>query len=233
MAYERLDERTRDSWELVERALAIAGGAALLLYGLRRDSGAARLLGVIAAGAVLYEGLSGRRSLLRLMGGSPNAAEGRFDNNVLQVTKSFQIRRPAQELYEFWRHLENLPRFMRHLESVEQIDHRRSRWTAKGPLGTQVHWESEITRDVPGEEIAWQSLPGEGVENRGVVRFKPVPSGGTELQVAMQYRPPAGRLGSSLAKLFGEEPQIQVEDDLRRFKNLIESGEAGRSSHRT
>jgi len=151
---------------------------------------------------------------------------------VLQVTKSFQIRRPAQELYAFWRHLENLPRFMRHLESVEQIDDRRSRWTAKGPLGTQVHWESEITRDVPGEELAWRSLPGEGVENRGVVRFRPLTSGATELQIAMQYRPPAGRFGSTLAKLFGEEPQVQVEDDLRRFKHLVEAGEIGRSMHR-
>lgn len=144
----------------------------------------------------------------------------------ITVFHATTINKPAPELYRFWRDLANLPRFMRHLRSVERIDDRRSRWRAKGPAGTTVSWEAEITEDTPDERIAWRSRPGSTVPNHGSVTFLPAPGGhGTEVRVHLAYEPPAGRLGRMAAKLFGEDPDWQVQDDLRRFKQLMETGE--------
>jgi uncharacterized membrane protein len=142
------------------------------------------------------------------------------------VEKVVTVNRSAEECYTFWRNLENLPRFMRHLESVEAIDERRSHWVAKAPAGTTVEWDAEITEDRPNQMLAWRTLEGSDIPNSGTVRFEPAPPGrGTILRVSMQYDPPAGQLGAAVAKLFGEEPQQQVADDLRRFKQLLETGE--------
>ncbi|MEU5791388.1 SRPBCC family protein [Micromonospora purpureochromogenes] len=140
------------------------------------------------------------------------------------------VNRPASEAYRFWRDLENLPRFMAHLESVRVDDLRRSHWTARGPAGRLVGWDAEIVEDRPDEVIAWRSLPGAQVPNAGRVRFVPAPGGrGTEVRVELGYAPPAGRLGRAVAKLFGEEPEQQIRDDLRRFKQVLETGEVVRS----
>ncbi|MGK5440912.1 SRPBCC family protein [Micromonospora sp. URMC 105] len=140
------------------------------------------------------------------------------------------VNRPASEAYRFWRDLENLPRFMAHLESVRADDLRRSHWTARGPAGRLVGWDAEIVEDRPDELIAWRSLPGAQVPNAGRVRFLPAPGNrGTEVRVELGYAPPAGRLGRAVAKLFGEEPEQQIRDDLRRFKQVLETGEVVRS----
>ncbi|MGN9806102.1 SRPBCC family protein [Micromonospora sp. L32] len=140
------------------------------------------------------------------------------------------VNRPASEAYRFWRDLENLPRFMAHLESVRADDLRRSHWTARGPAGRLVGWDAEIVEDRPNELIAWRSLPGAQVPNAGRVRFVPAPGDrGTEVRVELGYAPPAGRLGRAVAKLFGEEPEQQIRDDLRRFKQVLETGEVVRS----
>lgn len=140
------------------------------------------------------------------------------------------VNRPASEAYRFWRDLENLPRFMAHLESVRADDLRRSHWTARGPAGRLVGWDAEIVEDRPDELIAWRSLPGAQVPNAGRVRFVPAPGNrGTEVRVELGYAPPAGRLGRAVAKLFGEEPEQQIRDDLRRFKQVLETGEVVRS----
>lgn len=136
------------------------------------------------------------------------------------------INRSPQECYAFWRNLDNLPRFMEHLQEVTVFDERRSHWIARAPAGTHVEWDAEITEDRPNQMLAWRSLEGSDVPNTGTVRFEPAPAGrGTILRVTMQYDPPAGRLGAAVAKLFGEEPRQQVAGDLRRFKQLLETGE--------
>jgi uncharacterized membrane protein len=143
-----------------------------------------------------------------------------------EVTKTMTIGLPVEEVYGFWRDFENLPRFMAHLESVVVQDDRRSRWTAKGPGGKTFSWDAEITEDRPNELIAWRSAPGAEVRNTGTVRFLPAPGGrGTEVRVDLTYAPPAGLLGASVAKLFGKEPGEQIEGDLRRFKQVMETGE--------
>jgi uncharacterized membrane protein len=136
------------------------------------------------------------------------------------------VNRPPDELYRFWRDFENLPRFMSHLESVRITGERRSHWVAKAPAGTTVEWDAEITKDVPDQLIAWRSVEGSDVENSGVVRFDRAPGGrGTEVRVELFYDPPAGLIGAGVAKLFGEEPGQQIKGDLRRFKQVMETGE--------
>ena len=139
---------------------------------------------------------------------------------------SVSINRSPDDCYRFWRDLARLPTFMQHLESVKVIDGRRSHWRARGPAGSRIAWDAEITDDRPGELLGWRSAPGADVDNAGAVRFIPANGGrATILQVQMRYQPPAGRAGAMVARLFGEEPAIQMRDDLRRFKQLIETGE--------
>jgi uncharacterized membrane protein len=141
-----------------------------------------------------------------------------------RIDKAFTIECPPNELYAYWRQLSNLPGIMSHLERVEVIDDRRSLWTAKGPAHLPVSWEAEIINDTPGERIAWRSVGG-AVPNAGSVSFTPAPGDrGTELHVEMEWSPPGGPLGKSFASLFGGDPGLIVETDLRRFKATMEAG---------
>jgi uncharacterized membrane protein len=144
----------------------------------------------------------------------------------IAVRRSITVARPQDEVYRFWRNLENLPRFMRHLESVEVRDDRRSHWCAKAPARTAVEWDAEIVEDEPGRRIAWRSLEGATVPNAGAVTFAAAPGDrGTEIHVELDYSPPGGAVGATIAKLFGEEPSQQIADDLRRLKQILEVGE--------
>jgi uncharacterized membrane protein len=144
----------------------------------------------------------------------------------VRVEQVVTINRSIDEVYRFWRDFENFPHFMRHVKSVEVLDDRRSRWTAKAPAGMSVHWDAEIVQDQESEWLAWRSLPGSQVEHSGSVRFAPAPGArGTEVRVQMEYMPPAGRFGRVIAMMFGEEPEQQIREDLRRFKQLMETGE--------
>lgn len=204
-----------------QRWLAVAGGIAALALGMRRSPGL-RLMLASTAGGLLYRGLTGRNPLRAL---TPLLRGGAGHATHLYAVGSVVIARPAQALYAFWRNFENLPTFMHHLESVQVLDPLHSHWRVTAPAGTSVEWDAEVTRDVPGQEIAWRSLPGSDVENWGSVRFRQIIDGrGTELQVRLNYRPPAGRMGAVVASLFGEEPQQQIEDDLARLKQLLEAG---------
>jgi uncharacterized membrane protein len=145
---------------------------------------------------------------------------------AFRVERAITINRSVHDVYEFWRRFENFPNFMRHLESVEVLGDRRSRWRAKAPAGMTVQWEAEMIEDREDEWIAWRSLPGSTIENSGSVRFSPAPGArGTELRVQLQYSPPAGSIGRGIAWMFGEEPDQQIHDDLRRVKQLLETGE--------
>ena len=149
-----------------------------------------------------------------------------MERGAIPVNKSIVVNAEAEELYQFWHDFENLPRFMRHLESVTVLDGRRSHWKATGPAGTTVEWDAEIIDDRPNELIAWRSVEGADVANAGTVRFRPAPGGrGTEVTVELEYDPPGGVVGKTIAKLFREEPGQQVHDDLRAFKQVMEVGE--------
>ena len=144
----------------------------------------------------------------------------------IQVKKSITINRSPEELYQFWHEFQNLPRFMNDLESVENIGEKRSHWVVKGPAGKRIHWDAEITEDRPNEIIAWRSLEGSHVQNSGSVRFEPAQGKpGTVVRVEIEYRPPAGLLGATVAKFLGAEPKQQLHENLHRFRQLMETGE--------
>lgn len=164
-----------------------------------------------------------------------SSAEG---SSAERVKRTTTIERSPEELYRAWRDFERLPRFMTHLESVRVIDDRRSHWIAKGPAGKTFEWDAEITDDVRHERIAWRSTGQADVPNRGSVRFTPATGGrGTVVTLDFSYHPPGGKIGAAVATLFGEEPGQQAQEDLRRFKQLMEAGELptiqGQSSGRT
>lgn len=150
--------------------------------------------------------------------------------SMVDLTAITTIARSRQEVYDQWRHLDRLPAFMTHVDSVSMTGQRTSHWRASAPFGRTVEWDAEITEDVPGERIAWRSVNGALVRNEGEVRFVPAPTEkDTEVHVRMRYSMPAGKVGESVARYFGEDPHQALGDDLRRFKQVAETGEVVRS----
>ena len=142
------------------------------------------------------------------------------------IGRTVTINAPRQALYAFWRDFRNLPLFMENIESVQVFDERRSHWMVKGPVDSTVEWDSVIVEDIPGEAIAWSTTDEAEVPNRGRIEFRDTTNGsGTQVTVNIVYDPPVGKLGKAVAKLFGREPNIQARQDLRRFKQLMETGE--------
>lgn len=152
--------------------------------------------------------------------------------------KTVTVGRPREQLFEEWRDFTRFPRFMENVESVEKVDDERSRWTIKAPGGTSVELVTKITDEKPNQSIAWESEPESEITTQGRVEFLDAgPGRGTMVRLVMRYDPPAGIVGKGFAKLFQREPHIQARRDLRRFKQLMETGEvatnaspSGRSS---
>jgi uncharacterized membrane protein len=148
----------------------------------------------------------------------------------LEVRGAITVRRDRDEVYSFGHDIERFPSFMAHLEEVRVTGEGRSHWTVRGPLGMNVSWDVEITEDVPGERISWRSVEGSKVDGSGTVKFIPAPADqGTEVHLELRYDVPGGGVAAMMAKLFGEHPAMQVKDDLRRFKQIMETGEVVRS----
>lgn len=135
------------------------------------------------------------------------------------------IARSADELYQFWRNPLNLARFMENVVEIVPLGTERSRWTVKAPGGKTVSWESVVTAEEPGRSFTWQSAEGAEVPNSGKIEFVPAGARGTVVRAIIAYDPPGGTVGQMVAKLFQREPRIQTRRDLRRFKQLMETGE--------
>ncbi|MGI8908454.1 MAG: SRPBCC family protein [Candidatus Sumerlaeaceae bacterium] len=213
----------------LERLASVAGGAIFAGMGLRQGGATGLALGALAV-SLMHRGATGHCELYHALGvnttdDAHTAGAALNGQKGIKVEKSVTIMRPAGELYTFWRNFSNLPRFMKHLESVT-VDNKRSHWVAKAPAGTTVEWDAEIINEREGALIAWRSLPGSEIHNAGSVRFDQAPGNrGTVVKVSLIYDPPAGKFGVMIAKLFGEEPAIQIHEDLRRFRQLMETGE--------
>lgn len=223
-------ERRRHNVGGTERWISVGAGGLLLAHGLQRLWGFGALLEAVAGAALLERGATGHCRVYDALGvdSSDTGPAARYPSGTTarHVERAVLIQKPAQELYDFWRDFTNLPRFMEHLESVKPLDGDRSRWKTKGPAGMDVEWEAEIIDDVPGERITWRSVEGSDVANDGTVRFTPQAGGdGTEVRVSMGWLPPGGKLGAAVARVWGENPDRQVQDDLRRFKQMMEAGE--------
>ena len=145
---------------------------------------------------------------------------------MIHLTKTVTVMKPRAEVYRFWRQLERLPSFMIHLASVTEVSAIRSHWIANAPGGTHVEWDAEIVDERENERIVWRSCEGSDIQNAGSVSFKDAPADrGTEVRVELSYDAPGSTAGAVIAKWFGEEPSQQLTDDLRRFKQVMETGE--------
>jgi uncharacterized membrane protein len=209
-----------------ERWFSLAGGVLLSAYGLRRSD----LLGfgcAVAGGGLILRGVTGHCSAYEALGVDTSEHHSPATSvpatRGIRVVEEIDIDRSPEEVYRIWHDFEELPRFMKHLKAVTVQDH-RSHWTAQAPAGASVAWDAEIINDEPYRLIAWRSLPGSQVATAGSVHFTRSPSGGTRVRVELKYDPPAGKAGSWLAWLFGEEPSVQIRNDLQRFKQLMEVG---------
>lgn len=205
-----------------ERIVSAVAGGGLIAYGLKH--GGASGFGLAAVGTLLgLRGATGHCQVYDAAGFS-TADEAQPKPTKIHVQKSLTINKSQAELYGFWRNFENLPLFMNHLESVKTKGEKTSHWKVKAPLGYSVEWDAELTSDVENEKIGWKSAEIAEIKNSGTVEFLPTTNRGTEVRVTLTYEPPAGKIGSLIAKLFGEEPSQQVAEDLRRFKSLMETG---------
>ena len=186
----------------------------------RSSSGTNRL----AAGLGLFGVGLGLAVCARQLGRVSGAADGRRAARV-RVIETITVNQPIDIVYGFWRRFENFPRFMRYVESIE-CSGSKSHWRVRGPAGVRVEWDAELVEDRPNERLSWRTTAEADVDHQGVVRFAHAPgSRGTEVSVDLSYRPPAGRVGRSVAWLFGSDPEAQVREDLRRFKQIVEAGE--------
>ena len=230
--------RNVNDWE---RVASVAAGAVLLYLGSRQPR--MRSLAATTGTGLIARGVTGYCPVSAAFGREPDRSNTKValgGSRGIHVYETITIARPPSDLFRFWRDFSNLPRFMEHLEEVQILDAFRSRWTAKAPAGMRVRWEAEVINEIEGELIGWQSTDNADVASAGSVRFNPAPHGGTEIIVHLQYEPPAGRLGGWVAWMFGEEPSLQIREDLRRLKALLETGEtpqvtgqpAGRSVRR-
>jgi uncharacterized membrane protein len=212
-----------------ERWISAVAAAAVTAYALRHRRGRATILPL--AGVLLSRAVSGRCPVNQVIGRNSalDQPASRFTSvrrgEGVRVDERIVLNRARGEVYRFWRNLENLPRFMDHLESVTVLDEERSHWVAKGPAGSRVEWDAVIHHEIPNQLISWRSLEGSEVDNAGSVHFSPTENGDTEVRVVLRYDPPAGKAGAAVAWLFGEEPSLQVAEDLRRLKQVVEATE--------
>ena len=217
----------------VERWASAIGGAALAAFGLKqlKDRSPAGAALAAAGGALIVRGATGHCRVYAAAG--INTAHDRDDTRAVlggaqgvNVEEVATINANPDALYAFWRRFTLLPRFMANVVSVAEIDDRRSRWIVKAPAGRTVQWDAEIINEIPGELIAWRTLAGADVVSAGSVRFIPLGAGrGTEVHVRLQYDPPAGKVGATVAWLLGHDPASAIREDLRRFKQIMETGE--------
>lgn len=214
-----------------ERWISLAAGGLLAVFAARKRGA----LGLAAAGLsaeLLYRGATGFCPIYGALGidtAPPREDQCNADAAVpyghgVRVDESILVACPPESLYAFWHKLETLPQFMQHVEEVTVLTPARSRWRVRAPVGSRITWEAELVNDVPGELIAWRSLPGAAVHHAGSVHFEPRGTG-TEVRVVLEYAPPARYLGASIARVLGEEPSKQIAEDLRRFKAIAERGE--------
>ena len=209
-----------------ERAASLLGGGWLAWKGLRRG-GLTGVVAAIAGVALARRGATGHCALKEKlgMGRGRDAQPSDYFNHGVHVEESVTIQAPVSQVFAFWRNFQNLARFMKNVKSVEVIDQLKSHWVVEGPAGT-VEWDAEIINEEPDRLISWRSLPGAEVNNTGTVQFREAPGArGTEVRVILEYLPPAGKVGLALAKVLGKTPGSEVREDLRRLRQILETGE--------
>lgn len=219
-----------------ERVISAIAGTALAMRGLAVGRAGGLLLGGIGA-ALIYRGLTGNCQLYQMLGlnsAKHPAATAVPAQQGVKIEHEIVVNRSPEVLYSFWRDLRNLPKVMKHLQRVEVIDDKRSRWSARGPLGSQVEWEAEIINERRPDLIAWRSLPGGDIETAGSVHFWPTEDGkSTRVVISLKYNPPAGKVGNAIASVLGAGLEERLQQDLPTFKDMMEAMDTDKREHAT
>jgi uncharacterized membrane protein len=201
---------SRTHWSPAQRAVGGALGSAVAMIGYFR--GGLRGMGLCALGGALIARSTANEDIATLVKG-----------RGIQVEKTISVGKPVEEVFAYWRNLENFPLWMSHVQEVRYIGGDRFHWVVDGPAGTPVEWDSELLNVVENREMTWRSVEGSQVENTGRVRFQP-DGEGTRVHVQLKYSPPGGLLGHVVAKAFGVDPKSEMDDDLNRMMSAIETG---------
>ena len=241
---ERAEFDHRENVGDVQRVLSAIAGMMFLASGLSRRNLSGAVSAMVGVG-LFYRAVSGYCPAFGLMGidmsthdrsgrSSDTSRLGRrkvHTDRATKIQRAIEINRPPNEIYRFWRSLDNLPRIMDHLDSVQVINNRLSHWVVKTMPGVpKVEWDAEIITDVENQRIGWRSLQGSDVDHTGSVEFRPTGDGQrTWLTVRLQYETPGGKLGATVAKWLGEDPNTTIAKDLQRFKEEMETGVFSRS----
>jgi uncharacterized membrane protein len=204
-------------WSPTARLTAGVAGLTAAVAGLRRGGLTGATLG-LGGTALLARGVT-NLELKRLVG----LGAGR---RAVVVQKTITANAPVEEVFAFWSRYENFSRFMAHVRDVRRTADGRSHWVVAGPAGVAIEWDTEETKVIPNELLAWRTLPSAHIQHAGIVRFDPTPAGGTRLDIRLSYNPPGGALGHAVAALLGDDPKRAMDEDLVRFKSLIEVGKA-------
>jgi uncharacterized membrane protein len=194
--------------EIASRVAAGIAGGALIAYAVRKRGPLGTTLGVLGAGMIASGIVPRGRARARHAG--------------IEVCKELLIMAPVERVFDFWTNYENFPRFMSHVREVRDTGFGRSLWVVSGPAGVPIEWDAVVTEMSPNRLLAWTSVPGSQIDHFGEVRFQGAPGGPTRVDVRMSYRPPAGRAGHALARLFGSDPKSRMDADLANVKSLIE-----------
>jgi uncharacterized membrane protein len=209
-------ELMQEHWSPSARLFVGAGGAGMILAGLNR--GAASGVALTTLGAVLLARAATNLEMKRLVG----VGAGR---RAVDVQKTISIDAPVEDVFAFWSDLENHPRFMSNVRSVRPTAVAgQTHWTVAGPGGIPVEFDVVVTDMVPNELLAWKSIPGSMVDHAGIVRFQSTPDGGTVMHFRISYNPPGGAIGHGVTALLGQDLKRKLDEDLLRFKTLMETG---------
>ena len=205
-----------------ERIISVFGGTFLIYSGLKTVfRNPVTALGKLVAGGTLFlRGSTGHCPVYELIGSDSTRPE------VINIKQRFIVNKPREEVYQFWRRLENLPLFMRPIESFEEKDAVVSRWKARFSKNMpSVKWDAEIVKDIENHFIGWHSVRGSVLDHGGKVEFNDAPGGGTELEVVFSYISPIGGIGTGLAKQFSPALEEIIREDILYFKRFIETRE--------
>jgi uncharacterized membrane protein len=205
----------QEHWNPATRLLVGAGGGLLVGWAMMRRGTIGMLAGTAGAG-LLGRSLA-NRSVQRLVGRAD-------EQRAIDVQKTFTVDASAETVYRIFSQPENFPFFMAHVNRVLPVGDGRYRWFVRGPAQTEVQWEARVTEQRPNEYLAWGSVPGSTVGNRGNVRLTPEGENRTRVEIRMTYNPPAGAIGHVVAQAFGNDPKTAMDEDMVRFKSLLEQG---------
>lgn len=211
----------QENWAPGTRLLVGAGGLVALA--------AARNRGILAWPMTL----AGAGVILRAATNMPLRRGLGLDDSRrgIEFQKTIHVSAPVEEVCALWRHPENFPRVMSRVKEVRKISDNHYHWVVSGPGGVSIGWDAVVTQFIPNQLLAWSSVPGSSVHHAGVIRFDKEDSG-TRMQIRMSYNPPGGALGHLFASIFGADPKSAMDEDVARFKSLLEGGKTRAHGHR-